>query len=189
MSNPPRQGDKPKTINLDDVEREALEREGYYQKRPPKTPQPNEEAEADEMLIMRLLAGFHVDQDGREVTSYLKPNSVEERKARVVLARQLRDGTLGSIPKELLALAIDPSTPSPMPNMRPTRKIKFENPTRGKPPTWARDLAIIYFINRERRTKSVEQAVGEAADHFGLERSRTWEIWTQWNQLINPSAK
>jgi len=188
MAKPPRQGDKPKTINLD-VEREALEREGYLQKRPAKTPQPDEEAIADDKLIMRLLAGFHVDERGREVTSYLQPNSVAEKKARTALARQLRDGTLSFFAKELLALAIDPSTPSPMPNMRPTRKIKFENPTRGNPSTWARDLAIIYFINRRRRTKSIEQAIGEAADHYGLERSRTWEIWTQYNKLVNPSAK
>jgi hypothetical protein len=146
---------------------------------------------ADEMLIMRLLAGFHVDKNGREGTSFLASNSFEERKARTILARQLRDGKLGYLTRELLALAIDPRTPSAMPGMQPTRKIKFESPARGKPSTWARDLAIVYFIKNElyehrddKSWKSDEPAINAASDHYGLERSRTREIWTRWNKVV-----
>jgi hypothetical protein len=147
----------------------------------------DQEKIADEMLVMRLLAGFHVDEDGREVTSYLRKNSFEERRARTILARQLRDGTLGYLVKELLALAIDPRTPSAVPDMRPTRKIKFESPARGKPPTWARDLAIIHFIRQhlhKHPSKCDEPAVVEASEHYGIDRTRVWKIWTQWRRRM-----
>ncbi len=83
----------------------------------------DDEKIADEWLCLRLLAGYAEDEQGRVVTSYLRHNSYEEREARAALARRLRDiGPLGST-LELLALAIDPRTPSNLPGMRPTRKI------------------------------------------------------------------
>jgi hypothetical protein len=158
----------------------------------------DDEKIADEMLLMRLLAGYHVDRKGREITSFLKPDSQEERKARAVLAEQLRDGTLSYLGKMLLALAIDPHLPlEPWMRMRPTLKVKFQKPQRGgKPSTWARDWAIIDFIkmqlfeNRKlpeedpNRWKSDEPAIGEASDRYGMERSRVWAIWTEWNRHL-----
>ena len=55
----------------------------------------------DDVLILRLLAGFHEDKRGRPVISYLKPNSSEERVARAALARQIRNGTLGGIARAI----------------------------------------------------------------------------------------
>ena len=90
---------------------EALAHEGYMEKALEEPPRPDDEKIAEEMLLLRLLAGFHDDEKGRPIVSYLRRNSPEERAARGVLARQLRDGTLGAIARELLALAIDPKTP------------------------------------------------------------------------------
>jgi hypothetical protein len=158
----------------------------------------DDEKIADEMSILRLLAGYHVDRQGREITSFLRPNSDEERKARAILAEQLRDGTLAYHARVLLALAIDPRMPlEPWMRIRPTLKVKFQKPQRGgKPSSWAREQAIIFFIKDRlhknsklpeedpKRWKSDEPAIAEASDHYGIERSRTWEIWTEWNRHL-----
>jgi hypothetical protein len=149
----------------------------------------DDEKAADELLLMRLLAGYHVDQDGVEVTDF-RLTSREERRAREVLAQQLRDGSLAWLTKELLALAIDPDTPSAQPDLWPTRKIVFQRPPKGGSLTWARDRAIIFEIKKRRRQgETDEDAVTGAAERYGLERSRTWEIWTAWKKacLENPS--
>lgn len=144
---------------------------------------------ADEMLLMRLLAGYHVDQNGREITKFLDKNSPEEHKTRKLLAQQLRDGSIAYYTRELLALAIDPATPSAVPGLSPTRKIVFQKPPKGGSLTWARDRAIIYEIKKRIwQGETDEKAVTGAAEHYGLERSRTWEIWTAWRKQ-NPSAQ
>jgi hypothetical protein len=150
----------------------------------------------DEKLLLRLLAGLHEDETGRAVISYLKHNSLEERNARAVLARQIREGTLGGIARELLALAIDPQTPSPIPNMRPIWEIQLKSKARRHKPTWARDRLVVYFIkqwmrkNASRDGSTKEEAARAAAEqHFKLERSRIAEIWQQHKRQTRASTK
>jgi hypothetical protein len=169
---------------------------------PAQQPQRTDEQKiADELLSLRLLAGYHIDKYGREQTDYLKRDSNEEKQASAALARCVRDSMKGLV-GELLALAIDPYTASASPTMKPTRRVRFDSPARGKPSTWARDLAIVYFIKRRLHKKrkgadwekqnpdwkSDEPAIAEASDYYGLERSRIWQIWTRRKQL-RPSAK
>jgi hypothetical protein len=142
----------------------------------------DEEKAADEMLILRLLAGFHEDENGRAITSRLDKDSPEERQARKVLAQQLRDGILNPITRELLALAIDPETPSPHPTMRPTRKVVFQRPPKGGTLDWARERVIIYDIKDQiSQGKANQEAVTDVAYRHRLNRSRVWEIWTAYN--------
>jgi hypothetical protein len=146
----------------------------------------DDEKIADEKLCMRLLAGFCEDEKGRVVTSYLKPNSYEEQQARAALARVVRDSMRGFV-GELLALAIDPRTPSATPGMWPTRRIRFESPARGRASTWARDLLIVHFIREELRkspTGKEEAALAAASAHFGIRRSRAHAIWKTWKRLV-----
>ena len=51
----------------------------------------DDEKIAREMLILRLMAGYHVDARGREVTSYIEPSSAEGKQARAALAGWWRD--------------------------------------------------------------------------------------------------
>lgn len=145
------------------------------------------------MLLFRLLAGFTDDAAGRSVTKYLKPNGSEEKRARKVLAQQLRDGRLLGLSRELLALAIDPSTASTFPGMRPTRRVRFESPARGKGSTWARDLVVVDYIRRSLRAAGggkEDAAIAAAEKHFGIKRSRAHAIWKAHKDLVSgPSAK
>ncbi len=116
---------------------------------------------ADEMLLMRLLAGYR-----RGVISSLPKNSPEEQKARKLLAQQLRDGSIAYYTRELLALAIDPETPSAVPGLSPARKIVFQKPPKGGSLTWARDRVIIYEIKKRIwQGETDEKAVTGAAEH------------------------
>jgi hypothetical protein len=56
--------------------------------------------EADDVLARRLL------------TREIEPGSIEEPAARAALARRIRDLMTTGFVRELLALAIDPTTPS-----------------------------------------------------------------------------
>jgi hypothetical protein len=134
---------------------------------------------ADEALILGLLAGYNGDDPS--TISFLKRNSSEEKRARALLAAQLRDGTLGGFAKELLALALDPHTPSEHPGMHPIRTIQFLSPARGKRATWVRDLLVIDFIRSElRKNKNPkrEAAFKAAEARFNIKRSRLQRIWT-----------
>ena len=138
----------------------------------------------DEMLMLRLLAGLHVDKRGREITRYLKSNSPEERQARAVLAREVRSKIPGIV-GDLLALAIDPRTPSRVPGKRPTRYVRFESPHRGRPSTWARDQAVLYFIQKYaygyRGEFKTEALLQEITSQFpGIGRSRAHQLWKQY---------
>ena len=144
---------------------------------------------AEELLILRLLAGF--DDTNPQIPSFIDANSPDERRAREVLARQVREGRLGGFVKELLALAIDPWTESTHPGMRPLRKVEFKSATPGPAPTWARDLLIIDFMRRFRRetpagkSSNLEAAIKAAEDHFGISRSQAHAIWQRREQLID----
>jgi hypothetical protein len=165
----------------------------------PSLPQRTEEEDKEiageieeDKLVLRLLAGFHEHGKGRVIVSYPKRNSPDESKSRAALARQLRNGTLGGIARELLALAIDPETPSAIPDMRPLHKIEFKNPARRNKPTWARDRLVVQFIKEwlagdlVRKEDSARHA---AVQHFGLGRSRVAEIWHEYKDRIAASAK
>jgi hypothetical protein len=133
---------------------------------------------AEEALILRLLAGFAEDDRGQPITSYLKHNSREEKRARALLAAQIREGKLAGFAKELLALAIDPATPSTHLGMKPTRTVQFISPSRGKASTWAHDLLVADFIKRKlHECPKKEAALAAAADRFNIKRSRLQQIW------------
>jgi hypothetical protein len=136
---------------------------------------------AEEELILRLLAGFHVDENGRQVTSYLTADSPEEKRARALLAQQLRAGTLSFIAREMLALAIDQDATSEY--VEPTRKLVFKSRKQGPPSDWARNQIIAQFIMMELQRNNghikIEPAIRAAEIKFGLSRSQVMEIWTQ----------
>ena len=138
----------------------------------------------DEMLVLRLLAGFHEDEQGRPVTSYPEEDSEEEKRARAVLARQIRRGTMGFMTKELLAVAINPAKPSRF--VGQTRRIEFGGLQQGRGSNWARNRVIIQFITldlwRQRRVNpkgkvKLNAAVHAAIKEFGLSRSQLLDIW------------
>src|ERR1700722_11857397 len=148
-----------------------------------------------ELLMLRLLAGFHVDKNGHEVTSYLKPNSYGERLARAALATEVRSKMPGIV-GDLLALAIDPRTASPIPGRRPTRFVRFESPSRGKSSTWARDQAVFHLIQRyawkHRGEFKIEALLQEVMSQFPeIGRSRAHQLWKQYDSQLRlgPSAK
>src|SRR4051812_20727744 len=106
-----------KGISAEDF-RAGLVRDGYLVEELDRVAtRTDDRAMADEAQSIRLLAGYDVDT-GR--TSFLKRNGPDERKAREALARLVREKMSG-FSGELLALAIDPRTPSPWPDMKPTR--------------------------------------------------------------------
>lgn len=148
-------------------------------------PRSDAEIIADEALCMKLLAGYHRD-GARDQVSYLKQNSYEERCAREALGRMVRDGMRGFV-GELLALAIDPRMPSRIPGMKPTRRIRFESPSRGKPSTWARDLLVVDLIRRTRFNSDsgkLEAAITTAVERFGISRSAVQAIWARHEKLL-----
>jgi hypothetical protein len=145
-------------------------------------PDPERERKiSDEKLCLRLLAGYSVD-DGK--LGFPRSGSAEEWAARAALARCIRDHMKG-FTAELLALAIDPRTPSPPPMVtRPIRFIRFDKP-RGKPPTMMRDLLVIDFIRRERKEGGKEDAALQAAEvKFRLGKSRTHAIWVGYKERV-----
>jgi hypothetical protein len=142
---------------------------------------------ADEVAAMRLLAGF--DESHPEAVSYLAINSPEEKQARAALARIVRREMRGFV-GELLALAIDPDTPTKSATLRPCRRIRFESPARGKPVTWARDLLIVGTIKEllcERG--NIEATLYEVENKYGLQRSQIYAIWRKYHRAIEERAK
>jgi hypothetical protein len=154
----------------------------YIEKSPERPPRTDDEKIADEELAMHLLAGKVGDHRGRKITSYLKHNSQDERLARSALARLVRESMRG-LTGELLALALDPRTPSLTLGMRPTRKIRFEK--QGKADNWVRDLGVINCIVNDLcklehpplRGSRLKRAVATAAAEHGIGVSRAYEIW------------
>jgi hypothetical protein len=150
---------------------------------------PDQERErkmADEALALHLLAGF---QDGTPAIQYPKPNSSDEQIARAALARIVRDHVPG-FSGELLALAIDPHTPSKTPGMVPTRRIRFESPARGQPSTWARDLLVIGAIRDalfHSSSGKEDAACKVAEDQFGLSPPAVKKIWRRYKRLVGRS--
>jgi hypothetical protein len=125
------------------------------------------------------------DASGQPITRYLKHNSPEEREARAALARRVRDSMSG-FSGELLALAIDPLTPSSIPGMKPTRRVRFESPARGKSSTWARDSLVVDFIRRRRFDGwKQEAAIAAAMKQFGMKRSAVQAAWAQHQKLVS----
>jgi len=149
-------------------------------------PQTDAEKAADLEIVLRLLAGL--TDDGK--TDY-ELTGEQEKQARAALARLVRDQMTG-IEAELLALAIDPDTPSRIPGLPPTRKIQFGPITQGPGATWARDQLVIHCINEElhsqgkqqehlspelRKPPQMEAAYAVAKSRFKLSRSSVQSIW------------
>ena len=138
----------------------------------------------DETLALKLLAGFDEDEHGRPRTRYLGKNSREERIACGALARLVRD-KMGGFSGELLALALDPYTPSKTPGMKPTRQIQFESPSRGQPSTWARDLLVVNLIRTELfHSNKLEAAIQAAMQRFEIKRATAQAIWSRYEKLV-----
>lgn len=85
--------------------------------------------------------------------------TADEKAARAALARRIRDQMPVSLTRELLALAIDPDTKSVLPNVVPTRKVKFENPSSGHPPTWRRDAEIKHLMATQYLPEEADKAM------------------------------
>jgi hypothetical protein len=178
--------ESPATRKLD-VDLETLKREGYYLPHAPRPSpgrrQSTKQKIADEVLITRLLGGLPVDGKKPLVTNYdLTPK--EEKRARAALAQQLRNAGF-----ELLALAIDPDTPSPVPGLRPTRKILIQALTQGPAQHSIRNQLIIGYITEHLQQQlrdnpkwpvpKLKTAISDAMPKFDLGRSTLMEIWEQ----------
>jgi hypothetical protein len=159
----------------------------------------DDEKIAEDVLILRLLTGFHEDDAGRPVISYLDHDSEEGKRARAALARQLRDGTLVYPAREILARGIDPEMSEVTPEAAAAAtpliwKIEFTSPHRNHKPTWARDRLVIDFIRGWLRKDpnnppKEDAAIRAAGDHFPLKRSRIAEIWQHHKAQLAESAK
>jgi hypothetical protein len=99
----------------------------------------------------------------------------------------------GGFSGELLALAIDPRTPSTWPDMKPTRRIQFVSPGRGKNSTLMRDKLVVDFI-RKLRFKETEPNIPldsyilAAQKKFGLGRSRVHAIWRAYEKILEDAS-
>jgi hypothetical protein len=144
---------------------------------------------ADEEIIVGFFAG-----DGTEAPRYPTHNSKEEKKARAALARVVRDHIPG-FSGEILALAIDPDTPSRFVGMKPLRTVRFESVARGRASTWRRDLHIAHFIRAEIghtviRGKDgvpkpkIEAALHAAMQEFGVSRATAQAIWKRHQEAM-----
>ena len=142
---------------------------------------------ADHALALELLAGFN--EDHPKQTKYLKRNSPEEKLARAALAREIRKEMRGFV-GELLALAIDPDTPTKSATLRPCRRIRFESPARGNPVKWARDLLIVGAIKKElHESGKLDAALHTVGKKFGLKRSQVHAIWREHHLTIEKRAQ
>jgi hypothetical protein len=86
---------------------------------------------------------------------------------------------------ELLALAIDPYTPSRFSGMKPTRRIRFESPARGKPSTWVRDRMVIGFVRQQLASApKLEAAINAVSARFKISRRTVQDIWKTYKQRL-----
>jgi hypothetical protein len=165
-----------------------LKKEGYLPKTDvPAQSRPDDEKMADEALSIRLLAGFDVDKS--ENVAFPKNFGAEERKLRAALARTIREQMRGPS-AELLALAIDPFTPSTWPHMRPTRKIRFVNP--GQQSKLMIEKQVVDFICRLRFNSTQERDqkfyITAAMDKFDLKYSRVHAIWHIYETMLKAAS-
>jgi hypothetical protein len=152
-------------------------------------PDPERERKmADEGLALQLLAGW---QDGQTTTKYPKRDSIDEAAARAALARIVRDHMPG-FSGELLALAIDPATPSKVPGMTPTRRVQFESPGRGKSSNWARDLLVVGHIRQAlacSRTGKEYPELVSAAQALCLSLPAVKKIWERHKKIVGRTSR
>lgn len=143
----------------------------------------DEEKIADEAASIRLLAGYDVDASTNATAP--KHFSAEEKQLRAALARTIRDQMTG-YSAELLALAIDPFTPSTWPDMRPTAKVKFFR--QGRPSSLMLEKQIVHYIRRLRfnskKPRDQKFFITAAMDKFKLEYSRVHAIWSEYETMI-----
>ncbi|PJG56633.1 hypothetical protein CVM73_03535 [Bradyrhizobium forestalis] len=173
--------------NSDEDLAASLKRDGYLLE-PGPSPRSDAEKMADESAAIRLLSGYDVDL-GRNVDS---PShfSADENEMRAALARTIRDQMKG-ISAELLALAIDPFTPSPWPTMRPTAKVYFMR--QGRPSSLILERQVVDYI-RQLRARSekpqgqkfyIQSAIAEFKKRgVTLGKSRVHAIWTAYERMI-----
>jgi hypothetical protein len=142
---------------------------------------------ADEELSLRLLAGFRMKNGSPTKGEFPKHNSFEERQARAALARIVRDHVPG-FSGELLALAIDPLTPSKIPGMKPARRVAFTSPARGRSSTWARDMFVIDHIRQRTTMFNTEDkedaALKSAENRFDLTHATVKSIWGKYKKSV-----
>jgi hypothetical protein len=126
-------------------------------------------------------------------------NSREEKDARAAMARRIRDFMQGFL-AEVIALAIDPNTPSHIIGLKPLRMVRFESVARGKASTWRRDLRVLHFIRMEigntvKRGKDgvprakIEAALQAAVAEFGISRSTAQAIWKRHQEAMADAVR
>ncbi|KRR22642.1 hypothetical protein CQ14_31020 [Bradyrhizobium lablabi] len=151
-------------------------------------PRSDQEKMADEIASIRLLSGYDVDLETN--APFATHFSAEERELRAALARTIRD-QMNGFSAELLALAIDPFTPSAWPDMRPARKVKFL--AQGLQSTLFIEKQVIGFIRRMRASEKkpnvpIDAYVKAAEKKFKLKRSRIFAIWKAYENMIEAAG-
>lgn len=146
----------------------------------------------DEERALQLLAGFAYDRSGVPICRYPASKSQEERETRAALARLVRDYMPG-FAGELLALAIDPATPSAILGMKPTRRVEFRSVAQGRPSTWARDKLVVDHI-RQRTTMfntegKEDAALKSAEEQFHLRPATVKSIWNKYKKLVGRRSR
>jgi hypothetical protein len=166
---------------------------------------PQENRIADDELSLDLLAGARLATNGSKTAAairYFDSNSEEEKLARQALARRVRDFMPG-LTGELLALAIDPDTPSKYTGMVPTRRVEFKNVGTGFPSQWRRDLIVIDFIRKQLNAmwpagpipiddipkRKLEAAYAAAEKEYNLRRSTLQAIWARHRATIENARR
>jgi hypothetical protein len=93
---------------------------------------------------------------------------------------------------ELLALAIDPDTPSTWATMKPAAKIRFEKPGRGHRSTVLIEGRIVHFMREQMKADpapKLDMYVKAAETKFGLSRSRIHEIWRAYQKKLDDAGR
>lgn len=154
---------------------------------------PDNEKMADEAAAIKLLANY--DVDARKNVTRARHNSGDERKLRAALARCVRD-QMNGFAGELLALAIDPWTPSKIPTMRSTVNIKFVR--QGRLSSLFVESQVIDYIRRLRfnSTEPHDQKfyVMSAVNEFNkrgikIKKSTVHRIWSEHEKMLDEAAR
>ena len=143
------------------------------------------ENDKDLNLALELLSGGYDPQKLTNPPSfrYFKPDSQQEREARLAMARFLRSGS--SLPRGFRECLADLFDPHDGVN---DRKLLFRRRARGQPADWRRDRAIALFMNScVHGGDTVEKAKEKAGDISGLGDETINRIWKRRKSLWNIS--
>ena len=149
---------------------------------------------ADIKAAYDLLEGIcDTDEKGLPVAAYLEEGSSREIEARKALARLLRNGSpLDSLVRHLLAVLFDPTPyeyetkgggPSIAQWRYPTRRLVFKG-VPGRKRGYLKRLKLAEDVrenilrnNSEHKKISVEEAIAQVADKYGISDKTVWDAW------------